>query len=80
MMPSDAYRLYQAERVKGRAEIQRADEQAARLGAAVTWLVRAVTRAAQTPAVGHGGASRRGGTARLAAHHPKVAEGSSGIR
>jgi hypothetical protein len=31
MMPYDSYRLYQAQRVKSRAEVQYADEQAARL-------------------------------------------------
>ena len=44
MMPYDSYRLYQAERVKSSAEIQRADMQAARLVSAVASLFRSITR------------------------------------
>ena len=44
MMPYDIYRLYQAERVKSPAEIQRADMQAARLVSAVASLFRSITR------------------------------------
>jgi hypothetical protein len=44
MMPYDIYRLYQAERVKSSAEIQRADMQAARLVSAVASLFRSITR------------------------------------
>jgi hypothetical protein len=63
MMPYDTYRLYQVERAKIPGEIQRADEQAARLASAVSWLFRAVlrpTRAARRPypATVHDGASR----------------------
>lgn len=43
-MPYDIYRLYQAERVKSSAEIQRADMQAARLVSAVASLFRSITR------------------------------------
>ncbi len=43
MMPYDIYRLYQAERTKSAAEVQRAGEQAARIAAAVCWLFRART-------------------------------------
>jgi len=41
-MPLDSYRLYWIERAKSPAEIQRADEQAARLVSAVSWLFRAI--------------------------------------
>lgn len=44
MMPYDIYRLYQAERAKSSAEIQRADMQAARLVCAVASLFRSITR------------------------------------
>jgi len=44
MMPYDIYRLYQAERVKSSAEIQRADMQAARLVSAAASLFRSITR------------------------------------
>jgi hypothetical protein len=44
MMPYDTYRLYQAERVKSSAEIERADEQAARLVSAAASLFRGITR------------------------------------
>jgi hypothetical protein len=44
MMPYDSYRLYQAERVKSSAEIQRADMQAARLVSAVASLFHSITR------------------------------------
>ena len=43
-MPYDAYRLYQIERAKSPAEVQRADEQAARLISAVSSLLRGLTR------------------------------------
>ena len=43
-MPYDTYRLYQIERAKSPAEVQRADEQAARLIAAVSSLLRGLTR------------------------------------
>ena len=63
MMPYDHYRLYQAERGKRPAEIQRADERAAEVALGVSWLFRSLTiavRAARRPypATGHGGASR----------------------
>ena len=44
MMPSDSYRLYQIERAKTPAEICRADEQAARLSAAMSSLFRGIAR------------------------------------
>ena len=44
MMPSDSYRLYQIERTKTPAEIYRADQQAARLAAAVSSLFRGMAR------------------------------------
>jgi hypothetical protein len=44
MMPYEFYRLYQAERVKSPAEIQRADMQAARLVSAVASVFRSITR------------------------------------
>jgi hypothetical protein len=44
MMPDTSYRLYQIERVKSRAEIRRADEQAGRLAAAASSLLRGITR------------------------------------
>jgi hypothetical protein len=47
MMPYDNYRLYQIERAKSPAEIQRADEQAARLASAISSLFRGMTRAAR---------------------------------
>jgi hypothetical protein len=64
MMPYDTYRLYQIERAKSSAEIQRADKQAARFAAALSWLFGGIMRRTQPvcrpyPAVGRGGASRR---------------------
>src|SRR5262249_50476706 len=44
LMPYDSYRLYQIEREKRPAEVQRADEQAARLVSAVSSLLRGLTR------------------------------------
>jgi hypothetical protein len=44
MMPYHTYRLYQIERAKSRAEVRRADEQAARLASAASSLVRGITR------------------------------------
>ena len=44
MMPYDTYRTYQIERAKNPAEVRRADEQAARLTSAVSWLFRGITR------------------------------------
>jgi hypothetical protein len=44
MMPYEIYRLYQAERAKSSAEIQRVDMQAARLVSAVASLFRSITR------------------------------------
>ena len=44
MMPYDTYRLYQIERAKSPAEVQRADEQAARLASVISSLFRAITR------------------------------------
>jgi hypothetical protein len=44
MMPYDSYRLYQIERVKSPAEIERANEQAARLASAVSSLFRGIAR------------------------------------
>jgi hypothetical protein len=43
-MPYDTYRLYQIERAKSPAEVQRADEQAARLISAVSSLLHGLTR------------------------------------
>jgi len=43
-MPYDTYRLYQIERAKSPAEIQRADEQAARLAFAISSLGRGMMR------------------------------------
>ena len=43
-MPYDTYRLYQIERAKSPAEVQYADEQAARLISAVSSLLRGLTR------------------------------------
>lgn len=43
-MPYETYRLYQVERAKSPAEVQRADEQAARLISAVSSLLRRLTR------------------------------------
>ena len=43
-MPYDTYRLHQIERAKSPAEVQRADEQAARLMSAVSSLLRGLTR------------------------------------
>jgi hypothetical protein len=48
MMPYDSYRLYQAERLKSRAEIQLADEQIGRLAAAASELFCRVARPAAT--------------------------------
>jgi hypothetical protein len=64
MMPYDTYRLYQIERAKSSAEIQRADEQAARFASALSWLFGGIMRRTQPlrrpyPASGRGGASRR---------------------
>jgi hypothetical protein len=47
MMPSDAYRLYQVERLKTAAEIRRADEHAGRFAATVARLVRGAFRPAR---------------------------------
>jgi hypothetical protein len=44
MVPYDTYRIYQIQRTKSLAEIRRADEQAARLAAAVSWVFRGITR------------------------------------
>jgi hypothetical protein len=44
MAPYDTYRIYQIERAKSPAEVHRADEQAARVACAVSWLVRGITR------------------------------------
>ena len=52
VMPLNSYRLYWIERAKSPAEIQHADEQAARLVSAVSWLFRAIAwpaRAARRP-------------------------------
>ena len=43
-MPYDTYRLYQIERAKSPAEVQRADEQAARPISAISSLLRGLTR------------------------------------
>jgi hypothetical protein len=63
MMPYDTYRLYQAERPRRPAELQCADEQAARLASAVSSLFRAITRPVRAaggprPAAARAGASR----------------------
>jgi hypothetical protein len=47
VMPYDTYRLYQVARAKSPAEVQRADEQAARLASAVSSLFRGITRRAR---------------------------------
>jgi hypothetical protein len=44
MMSYDTCRLYQVQRVKSRAEIQHADEQAAWLACAASSLLRGITR------------------------------------
>jgi hypothetical protein len=44
VMPYDTYRTYQIERAKSPAEVRRADEQAARLTSAISWLFRDITR------------------------------------
>ncbi len=44
MTPYDSYRLYQVQRVKSRAAVQHADEQAARLACAISSLLREFTR------------------------------------
>ena len=44
MTPYDTYRLYQIERAKSPAEVQSADEQAARLISAISSLLRGLTR------------------------------------
>lgn len=44
VMPYDTYRLYQIERLKGPAEVRRADEQAARLAVAASAPFRGITR------------------------------------
>jgi hypothetical protein len=52
MMPYDTYRLHQIERAKSPAEVQRADEQAARLMSAVSSLLGGLTwpgRASRRP-------------------------------
>lgn len=46
-MPYDTYRLYQIERAKRPAEVRGADEQAARVGSAVSSLLRGITRPAR---------------------------------
>jgi len=58
MMPYDNYRLYQIERAKSPAEIQRADERAARLASAISSLFRGMMRPvravrAPSPAASH---------------------------
>ena len=47
MMPYDTYRLYQIERAKSPADVQRADEQAARLASVISSLFRGITRPAR---------------------------------
>jgi hypothetical protein len=47
-MPYDTYRFYQIERAKSPGEVQRADEQAARLASAVSSLFRSITRRAKS--------------------------------
>jgi hypothetical protein len=44
MVPYDSYRIYQIQRTRSLAEIRRADEQAARLAATVSWVFRGITR------------------------------------
>jgi hypothetical protein len=63
MMVYDGYRLYQIDRAKSPAEVQRADEQAARLASAVSSPFRAIASAVRAarrpyPAAGRGGAAR----------------------
>jgi len=43
-MPYDSYRLYQIQRTKSSAEIRRADEQAARIAAALAAVLEVITR------------------------------------
>jgi hypothetical protein len=45
-MPYDTYRLYQIQRPKSPCEVQRADEQAARLASAISSLFRGFRRPA----------------------------------
>jgi hypothetical protein len=64
MMPYDTYRLYQKERATSPAEIQRADERAARFASALSWLSGGIMRRTHPvrrpyPAAARGGASRR---------------------
>jgi len=44
VIPYDAYRLYQIQRTKSSAEIQRADEQAARTASGLAALFQVITR------------------------------------
>ena len=44
MVPYDAYRIHQIERAKSFAEVQRADEQAARVAHDVSLLLRDIAR------------------------------------
>jgi hypothetical protein len=70
MMPYDTYRVYQIERAKSPGEIRRADEQAARLASAVSWLFRGIMRPARAVSRPH-----------LAVRHdgaPRVAEPAAG--
>ncbi len=60
MMPYDTYRLYQVERAKSPTEIHRADEQAARLAATVSWLFRSLARAVRATRRPHPAAGRDG--------------------
>jgi hypothetical protein len=57
MMPFDIYRLYQVERPKSAREVQRADDQAARFAAAVSWPFLAIRRAVRGPYRAAAGAS-----------------------
>jgi len=59
MMPYDTYRLYQIERAKSPAEVQRADEQAARLVSAIASLFRAMMRPARAASAPSPAASHR---------------------
>jgi len=47
MIPYDTYRLHQIERAKTRAEVRRADEQAAWVASAVSSLLRSIPRPAR---------------------------------
>lgn len=59
MMPYNSYRLYETERVKSPAEIRRAEEQEARMVAAVSSLFRELGRPVQAARRQYTAAARR---------------------